>query len=73
MSQPLTPKQQQTESKDERPFNRECRFEEDFVCKQVISESATTLVLKCQNKLDGMYYAVKIQKQLHQEGKTALF
>ena len=54
-------------------MNRECRFEEDFVCRQVISESATTLVLKCQNKLDGMYYAVKIQKQLHQEGTTALF
>ena len=50
-------------SNEELPLDREGRFEEDFICKVVIGESPSAVVVKCQNKLDGMNYAIKSQKQ----------
>ena len=68
----LIPAQLQSTSNEELSLDREGRFEEDFICKEVIGESASTIVVKCQNKLDGMNYAIKIQKPPLHEGTHAL-
>ena len=44
-------------------IEREGRFEEDYIFKEVIGESDTAYVSRCKNKLDGLDYAVKVQKR----------
>ena len=65
----IVPQPLQSTSNEELLLDREGRFEEDYICKEVIGESTNAIVVKCQHKLDGMNYAIKIQKQGETEGK----